>query len=198
LLFSAGPQAVQRPLCDDRIQPTGLAALAERRIAQTVAVSERYVPVAGRAVFTPVFDAVNTVTMRQGRWRPTLVDRVRALGSRRVLDVGCGTGAMAIAIARELPAARVIGTDGDPKVLRRARAKAAAVGVELELHEALADHIPLGDGSVDCVVSTLVFHHLPAVVNLPQIVTRAGFSDTVVLQRLRTGGGTLEVIEATR
>lgn len=50
---------------------------------------------------------------------------------------------MAIALAHDLPAAKVIGIDGDPAVLRRARAKAAKVGIEIELHEALADAIPL-------------------------------------------------------
>jgi ubiquinone/menaquinone biosynthesis C-methylase UbiE len=214
-------------------------------------VSERYVPAAGRAAFTPVFDAVNAITMRQGRWRPLLIARVRAHGACRILDLGCGTGAMAIALARELPGARVIGLDGDPEVLRRAQAKALAAGVELELHEALADRVPLPDASVDCVISTLVFHHLPTKVKrdalvearrvlvrsgrllicdvgraqdpmmralfllvqlldgfkttqenargkLPQIVAEAGFKDVAVLQRFRTGGGTLDVIEAMR
>ena len=158
---------------------------------------------------------------------------------------------MAIAVARELPAAKVIGIDGDPAVLRRARAKADAVGVELELHEALADAIPLADESVDCVISTLVFHHLPPTVKrdalvearrvlgpggrllicdvgrpqdavmraafllvqlldgfettqenvngkLPQIVARSGFNDVEILRRVRTGGGSLDVIEASR
>jgi ubiquinone/menaquinone biosynthesis C-methylase UbiE len=124
-------------------------------------VSERYVPAAGRAAFTPLYDAINAVAMRQGRWRPRLVERVVSPGApTRVLDLGCGTGEMALAIARASRAVTLIGVDGDAEVLRRAAAKAQAEGVELELHEALADRIPLADASVDCVVSTLVFHHL--------------------------------------
>jgi ubiquinone/menaquinone biosynthesis C-methylase UbiE len=217
----------------------------------TACVSERYVPAAGRALFTPVFDAVNAVTMRQPRWRPLLVERARAAGASRILDLGCGTGAMAISLARELRAVRVIGIDGDPAVLRLARAKAATAGVELELHEALADAIPLPDASIDCVVSTLVFLHLPNAVKrdalaeawrvlepggkllicdvgrpqdpvmravfflvqlldgfvttaenasgkLPQIVADSGFNNVAILRRVRTGGGTLDVIEASR
>jgi ubiquinone/menaquinone biosynthesis C-methylase UbiE len=67
---------------------------------------------------------------------------------------------MALAIARASRGATLIGVDGDAEVLRRAAAKARAEGVELELHEALADHIPLADADVNCVVSTLMFHHL--------------------------------------
>ena len=68
---------------------------------------------------------------------------------------------MALALARASPSATLIGVDGDPDVLERAQAKACAEGIELELHEAPADHLPIPDASVQCVVSTLVFHHLP-------------------------------------
>lgn len=221
------------------------------QIVRLGAVNERYVPAAGRAVFTPVYDAVNAVTMRQHRWRPFLVARLREAKARRILDLGCGTGAMALALARELPDADVIGIDGDPDVLRRARAKVASAGVEVKLQEAMADRLPLEDASVDAVVSTLVFHHLPPEVKrgalaevcrvlvpggrllicdvgrasdplmrglffaiqlldgfattreniqgkLPRIVEDAGFTDIAVARRFRTGGGTLEVIEAVR
>jgi ubiquinone/menaquinone biosynthesis C-methylase UbiE len=124
-------------------------------------VNDRYVPAAGRALFTPLYDAVNAMTMRQGRWRPRIVERaLSGTAPTRILDLGCGTGAMALALAEASPSATVIGVDGDPEVLERARAKARAEGIELELHEALADRLPIPDANVQCVVSTLVFHHL--------------------------------------
>jgi ubiquinone/menaquinone biosynthesis C-methylase UbiE len=125
-------------------------------------VSDRYVPAAGRALFTPLYDAVNAATMRQGQWRPRLVERAvdSSAASMRILDLGCGTGAMALAIARASPGVQLLGVDGDPDILERARAKALAEGTKLELHEALADRLPLPDAHVACVVSTLMFHHL--------------------------------------
>jgi ubiquinone/menaquinone biosynthesis C-methylase UbiE len=112
-------------------------------------------------MFTPLYDTVNAVAMRQGRWRPRLTARaLDGAGPRRILDLGCGTGEMALAIARVSPTVKLIGVDGDAGVLERAAAKARAEGIELELHEALADRVPLPDANVDCVVSTLMFHHL--------------------------------------
>jgi ubiquinone/menaquinone biosynthesis C-methylase UbiE len=124
-------------------------------------VADRYVPAAGRSFLTPVYDAVNAVTMRQGAWRPVLVDRAFGSGApRRILDLGCGTGQMALEILRRYPNVELIGVDGDPDVLRRARSRADSAGLRLGLHEARAERLPLGDASVDCVISTLLFHHL--------------------------------------
>lgn len=153
-------------------------------------MSDRYVPAAGRSWLTPVFDAVNAVTMREGTWRPALADRALAPPvPRRVLDLGCGTGSMALAIARRAPDVAIVGVDGDPEVLERARAKARREGVELELHEALADRLPLGDGSVDCAVSTLLFHHLqPA-------TKRAALAE---IRRVLAPGGRLLICDVGR
>jgi ubiquinone/menaquinone biosynthesis C-methylase UbiE len=215
-------------------------------------VSDRYVPAAGRGIFTPLYDTVNALAMRQGQWRPRLVERALGTGAApRILDLGCGTGEMALTIARVCPGVKLIGVDGDGDVLERAAVKARAAGVELELHEALADHVPLPDADVDCVVSTLMFHHLlpsakraalaearrvlapggrllvcdlghasdplmraaffavqlldgfantreHARGELPEIISQAGFSNVTVFGRYRTGGGTLDLIEALR
>lgn len=122
--------------------------------------AERYVPAASYRWLTGLFDPVLGLTMREQRWRPVLVEEVLAGQPATILDVGCGTGTLAVQLARRAPDARVIGLDGDADILRRASAKARSAGVELELIEALADAIPLETASVDCAVSSLVFHHL--------------------------------------
>lgn len=68
------------------------------------------------------------------------VERCLALlaGERepRVLDVGTGTGAIALAIADEHPGARVTGVDASPEALALARENAARTGLPVELREA--------------------------------------------------------------
>lgn len=63
-----------------------------------------------------------------------LVERAAALlreaGAPRVLDLGTGCGAIAVALARELPRARVTATDVSEEALRYARRNARRNGVE--------------------------------------------------------------------
>lgn len=119
---------------------------------------DRYVPAAGRGAFTALYDPVMRLTMREQAWRPPLVERIAAAGAAEVLDVGCGTGTLAVELARA--GARVTGVDGDPAVLAQARAKAEAAGVEVRWLEGLAGALPVPDGAFDAVVCSLLLHHL--------------------------------------
>jgi release factor glutamine methyltransferase len=70
----------------------------------------------------------------------------------RILDVGTGTGAIALALADELPRARVVGVDSSPDALALARENAAATGLEVELVAGDVDG-RLPTGPFDLVVS---------------------------------------------
>lgn len=80
---------------------------------------------------------------------------------QRVLDVGCGTGTLAIAVARAAPGAEVQGLDPAPSMIARARHKAEAAGVQVRFEVGVVEHLDLEDDSVDVVLSTLMLHHLP-------------------------------------
>ena len=126
------------------------------------ATRERYVPAAGRAAFTRVFDPVMAVTMRESAWRPVVVDEVTASlpTGGIVMDVGAGTGTLAIAVADARPDAVVVAVDGDPDALQLAREKQGAKLVDWR--EGLAEKLPSPDGRVDAVLMSLVLHHLGA------------------------------------
>jgi ubiquinone/menaquinone biosynthesis C-methylase UbiE len=124
----------------------------------------RYVPAAGRAGLTRFYDAGVRLTMRERLWRPMIVEQVVSNGPKVVLDLGCGTGALAIPIAQRLNTARVVGVDGDAEVLDIARSKPG--GEAVEWIEGLADEVPLEDATVDSVVTSLVLHHLPLTTKL--------------------------------
>jgi SAM-dependent methyltransferase len=124
-----------------------------------VSDGSRYVPAAGVEALTGLYDVGVRLTMREKRWRPLIVEEIAATGPGAVVDVGCGTGTLTIAVAERLPGSRVVGVDGDPEILDLARRKEGSHRIEWV--EGLADDLPLGHGEADVVVTTLVFHHLP-------------------------------------
>lgn len=70
-----------------------------------MATEARYVPAAGRAAFTRLYDPVMAATMREQRFRGELVNRVVRPASRdgTIVDVGCGTGTLVALFASEAP-----------------------------------------------------------------------------------------------
>jgi ubiquinone/menaquinone biosynthesis C-methylase UbiE len=121
-------------------------------------VAERYVPAAGRPAFTRLYDPVVALTMREATFRGRLSAQVLAglAPGTAVVDVGCGTGTLAITLAAG--GAEVIGVDGDPEVLALAHAKPAAETVQWR--KGLATALPLPGASADRVVMSLLLHHL--------------------------------------
>jgi SAM-dependent methyltransferase len=92
-----------------------------------------------------------------GLFRPferQLVDAVRASSARRVLDVGCGTGATTIAIGRSLGAGgHCLGVDISEPMLALARVRAAREGVPAGFLRADAETHPFEPGGWDMIVS---------------------------------------------
>ena len=82
----------------------------------------------------------------------------------RVLDVGCGSGAVTREIARRVGSRGLaIGLDPSPALLAVARDLAAEAGVadRMEFREGDALRLPFRDGSFDVVVCVTVLSHVP-------------------------------------
>jgi ubiquinone/menaquinone biosynthesis C-methylase UbiE len=80
-----------------------------------------------------------------------------------VLDVGCGTGTLAMEVARRVGrAGRVTGIDPGTQQIARARAKAARRHVPIEFQIGVIEQLPFPDQTFDVVFSTLMMHHVPA------------------------------------
>jgi ubiquinone/menaquinone biosynthesis C-methylase UbiE len=121
-----------------------------------------FVPALGRSNLTWAYDLMVALLTRERRWRSLLLSALNAKSEDVIVDVGCGTGTMAIMIKRQCPQARVIGLDPDPAVLHIARRKTRKAGVTVDLIEGAADRIAdvVCQGEPNKVVSSLVFHHL--------------------------------------
>jgi ubiquinone/menaquinone biosynthesis C-methylase UbiE len=141
--------------------------------------SHDYVPAAGHDRFLRFYDPL-TKLLGAERVRARLLDAANVQPGDRVLDLGCGTGALSLALKQRRPDAEVSGLDPDPKALALARRKSQAAGAAIEWREGYAGRTPFPAHGFDHVVSSLMIHHLRS------DQKREAFRD--VLRLLRPGG----------
>jgi arsenite methyltransferase len=110
-------------------------------------------------------------TTRAGKFAvwAELLDRLELKGDERLLDVGCGRGAVLLMAAQRLPRGRAVGVDvwsttdqsGNAEQVTRRNAALEGVADRIELHTADMRQLPFDDGSFDVVVSSLAIHNVP-------------------------------------
>lgn len=101
--------------------------------------------------------AYNLPVLQRWVYRPPqdeVIAQLRAHGSRRIVDVACGTGVLADRIERELKPEKVYGVDMSDGMLAQARARSERV----QWLKGPAEHLPFEDGALDAVVTTSAFH----------------------------------------
>ncbi len=97
-----------------------------------------------------------------GRTHDTVVKLAAPVPGDEVLDVGCGTGSLTLAVKAALGAGGTVhGIDASPEMIARAQRKAGKAGRELDFRVGLAEKLPFSDRTFDLVISQLAIHHLP-------------------------------------
>ena len=118
-----------------------------------------YLPAMGHDRLPPLYDPLQRLLGMDSVHRQ-LVNQARIQPAQRVLEIGCGTGNLAILIKRLHPDAEVVGIDPDPKALARAQRKAGREAISVRLDRGFAEELPYLGASFDRVLSALMFHHL--------------------------------------
>jgi len=89
-----------------------------------------------------------------------------AAGARRILDVGCGTGALAVAAAERWPSVIVDGVDASEGMLAIAcgelEARPGPIRDRVRYAHGYADRLPFADGTFDVVLSAFVLQLVPS------------------------------------
>ena len=96
------------------------------------------------------------------RWKRFSHDLLGVAAGDRVLDIGCGTGSDAMALAHRVGAGgQVIGVDLSQALVAIARARAAPLGLPITFRQADIHDLPFADGSFDGTRIDRVLHFLP-------------------------------------
>jgi len=99
---------------------------------------------------------------REARIRAAALDVAGLSPGERVLDVGCGTGTLALAARRRVGSGGAVhGVDAAAEMVARARTKAQRAGLDVAFDVATAQALPFADASFDVALCTLALHHLP-------------------------------------
>ena len=121
-----------------------------------------YTPPLGIAALTPVYDRVIASLTREGAWRTSLAEHLSAKPGETILDVGAGTGSLAILVTAGEPRCSYRGIDPDGAAVAIARRKAARSGSSATFDVgSFGGRVASDSERVDKIVCSLVLHQVP-------------------------------------
>ncbi len=153
--------------------------------------SDRSLKTEGHTINWPSFYDVIFNLLSLGKekvMREDTIELARLKPGEKVLEVGCGTGSLAIAAkAKAGPTSRIFGTDPTLEMIEAARQKANQAGLDINFQTGLVENIDFPDDSFDLVLSSFMVHHLPG-----DDLQEKGFAE---MYRVLKPGGRLVVVD---
>jgi ubiquinone/menaquinone biosynthesis C-methylase UbiE len=126
-----------------------------------------------RYLFSPVGGNV------QDQVRGLILSKFDWSGKGRVLDIGCGSAALTIALAKKYNQAEIVGIDywGEQweysKKICEKNAEIEKVGKQVTFQKASASLLPFNDNSFDAAISNLVFHEVRGTKDKKELIREA-------------------------
>ncbi len=125
-----------------------------------VKTNEDYIPALSYRFLTPFYDFIQKFIVRDVRYKSLLIQQANIQPGQSVLDLGCGTGTLAIMVKEAQPSAEVTGLDADPEMLKAAQRKSDTRKASVKFDMGFSNKLPYADASFERVLSSLMIHHL--------------------------------------
>jgi len=148
----------------------GVVIVVDLAIAIIVAITSGQVRLFGLVLILLIIAAFVLHFTLRGKFLvwAELLDKLNLRGDERILDLGCGRGAVLLLAARHLTTGRAVGVDlwrsvdqsGNSAQATRRNAIAEGVADRVELHTADLMALPFENNSFDLVVSSLAIHNI--------------------------------------
>lgn len=111
--------------------------------------------------FAHIYDiAVNLVGVGESL-HAKILETKKLKGTETILDIGAGTGTLAILLKETYPTLNITAADPDENILAVARRKALKQRCDITFVQSGAEKLPFKNSSFDFVFTTLTFHHIP-------------------------------------
>jgi demethylmenaquinone methyltransferase/2-methoxy-6-polyprenyl-1,4-benzoquinol methylase/phosphoethanolamine N-methyltransferase len=98
---------------------------------------------------------------RERQMRMATLELINIQPESTVLDVGCGTGSLAIEAKRLALDGTVVGIDSSSNMVNIAKRKAEKARVDVDFRVGVIEQIEFSGNYFDIVLSSLMMHHLP-------------------------------------
>lgn len=122
---------------------------------------QKTTPERRQGLLVGLFDALLVAAAREASFRAALSRLANAGEQDRLLDLGCGTGSLALLLKTLHPEAEVFAVGEDPETLEFAREKAEVKRLRIDFHQAAIASLPFGEGEFDVIVSGLALYPRP-------------------------------------
>ncbi|MCE9524386.1 MAG: class I SAM-dependent methyltransferase [Alphaproteobacteria bacterium] len=122
-----------------------------------------FVPALGDHRLSPLYDTTMSLLTCERTWQRAFVKQIDPLPRDVILDVGCGTGTLAILLKQACPAASIYGSDPDPDILTRAENKARDKDLLIHFSKGYAQETASVASAIrpNKIVTSLVLHQVP-------------------------------------
>ncbi|MEL7539676.1 MAG: class I SAM-dependent methyltransferase [Pseudomonadota bacterium] len=121
-----------------------------------------HTPPLGHRALTPLYDLAIAALTRERAWRAAMIHAIEPSPGDRILDIGSGTGSLAVALNKACSGVRYIGVDPDADAVRRARQKVAGLEGNVRFQEGFfSANEEYFVEPPNKIISSLVLHQVP-------------------------------------